>query len=73
MGYGLTVGPNMYEVTANYDQLGQYTIETNTPVLDYATQKHLVLYPLDRTLLDGDKLLRQNPGYDAPKGQAWGE
>lgn len=73
IGYGLTVGPNMYEVTANYDQLGMYTIETNTPVLDYATQKHLVLYPLDRTLLDGDKLLRQNPGYDAPKGQAWGE
>ena len=72
IGYGLTVGPNMYEVTANYDQLGTFTIETNTPVLDYATQKHLVLYPLDTDLLDGDKLLRQNPGYEAPDGQAWG-
>lgn len=73
IGYGLTVGTNMYEVTANYDQLGTFTIDTNTPVLDYATQKHLVLYPLDKTLLDGDKLLKQNPGYDAPKGQAWTE
>lgn len=72
IGYGLNVGPNMYEVTANYDQLGTFTISTNTPVLDYATQKHLVLYPLDKTLLDGDKLLRQNPGYEAPDGQAWG-
>ncbi len=71
LGYGLTVGPNMYEVTANYDQLGQFVIETDVPVLDYATQKHLVLYPLDKTLLDHDKSLKQNPGYDAPKGQEW--
>jgi len=74
IGYGLDVAshPNWYEVTANYDMLGNYTIETNKPVLDYETQKHLVLYPLDKTLLDGDKLLKQNPGYNAPAGQEGG-
>lgn len=75
LGYGLDLTSHLdwYEVTANYDQLGMYTIETNTPVLDYSTQKHLVLYPLDRNLLDGDKLLKQNPGYAAPDGQLWSE
>lgn len=63
LGYGLTVGPNMYEVTANYQTLGQNVIETNTPLLDYATQKHLVLWPLDKSLLDADNALTQTPGY----------
>lgn len=74
LGYGLDLAahPNWYEITPNYDMLGRYTIETDVPVLDYATQKHLVLYPLDKNLLDGDKLLKQNPGYGAPKGQEGG-
>lgn len=38
-------------------------LENNTPLLDYATQKHLVLWPLDKSLLDDDNVLEQTPGY----------
>ncbi len=73
LGYGLTVGENMYEVTANYETLGNNLIETETPLLDYATQKHLVLWPLDGDLLDADPALTQTPGYTTNKksGGPW--
>lgn len=65
IGYGLDLDahPDWYEVTASYDFLGRYTIETNTPLLDYATQKHVVLWPLDKGTLDADDALTQTPGY----------
>lgn len=69
LGYGLTVGPNMYEVTANYDTLGENEISTNTPLLDYATQMHLVLWPLDGNLLQSDDALMQTPGYTSTVDQ----
>lgn len=65
IGYGLDLAshPNWYEVTANYDLLGRYTIETDTPLLDYATQKHVVLWPINKSTLDADDALTQTPGY----------
>lgn len=66
IGYGLDLAshPDWYEVTANYNDLGKYTISTNTPLLDYATQKHIVLWPLSEATLTGDNALKQTPGYN---------
>ena len=44
-------------------------VETTKPVLDYATQKHLVLWPLDLSLLTDDPKLKQTPGYEAPSAE----
>lgn len=65
IGWGLDLAahPDWYEVTANYDDLGRYLIETNTPLLDYATQKHIVLWPVNKSTLDADDALTQTPGY----------
>ncbi len=40
-------------------------IETNAPVLNGATQEHLLLWPLDKGLLGCNAQLvdQQNPGY----------
>lgn len=73
IGHGLTVTDRMYECAANEDLFPSVgLVRTDVPVLNYDTQKHLVLYPLDKTLLDHDKQLKQNPGYDAPVGQEGG-
>lgn len=49
-------------------------IETKQSVLDYDTQKHIVLWPLDATLLGSDPALLQTPGYaytDPDRTQPW--
>lgn len=38
-------------------------IERTTPILNKATEAHKVLWPLDKTLLNNDTALEQNPGY----------
>lgn len=38
-------------------------VNTTTPVLDYSTQMHLVLWPLDNNLMGSDPALMQTPGY----------
>lgn len=65
IGWGLDLAshPDWYEVTANYDDLGRNLITTNTPLLDYATQKHIVLWPVNKSTLDADDALTQTPGY----------
>ena len=65
MGHGLDLAahPTWYEVAPNSLALDHNPIATNTPVLDYATKKHMVLWPLDATLLGNDKSLKQTPGY----------
>ena len=67
IGWGLTVTGTMCEVNTQLSDAkagGQYAVVTNEPVLDYSTQKHLVLYPLDATLLGSDPELTQTPGYN---------
>lgn len=65
IGYGLDLAahPDWYEITPSYDNIGRYLIETNTPLLDYATQKHVVLWPINKSTLDADDALTQTPGY----------
>lgn len=65
IGYGLDLAahPDWNEVSTNEIPRGTNLIETNTPLLDYATQKHLVLWPLDKNLLGNDPKLLQTPGY----------
>lgn len=51
-------------------------VETDTPLLDYDTQKYLVLWPLDETLLGSDPALYQTPGYaytDQDRVRPWVE
>lgn len=72
IGYGLDVAshPMWNEISGNLDQLAScLVVETNKPVLDYATQKHLVLWPLDNNLLTDDPKLKQTPGYEAPSAE----
>lgn len=67
IGYGLDFDahPMWNEVSANQISAAanRALLENNTPLLDYATQKHLVLWPLDKSLLDDDNVLEQTPGY----------
>lgn len=65
IGYGLDLAahPTWFEVAPNEYALDHNPISTNTPVLDYATKKHMVLWPLDATLLGNDNSLKQTPGY----------
>lgn len=41
-------------------------IETMEPVLDYATQMHLVLWPLNKDLMESDPSLKQTWGFTYP-------
>ncbi len=62
IGYGLDVAshPNWHEVLDS----GEWReIVTDEPVLDYATKKHMVLWPLNLGLLQSDMSLKQTPGY----------
>lgn len=68
MGYGLE------EQLAAHPMWGEvktYTqdfnpVVTDTPLLNYDTQKHIVLWPLDANLLGSDPKLLQTPGYSYP-------
>lgn len=63
VGYGLDVAahPNWHEVLNK----GNWpAIVTDEPVLDYATKKHMVLWPLNVALLNSDISLKQTPGYE---------
>lgn len=60
VGYGLnpTVNPWMVDVNGKL-------IETATPVLNGITQdEHLLLWPIDATLMGSDPEIEQNPGYE---------
>lgn len=72
IGYGLDLAahPDWMEMTPMAADWGDYTIETNTPVLDYSTQAHLVLWPLNQSLLNNDETLKQTPGYTVLEGQS---
>lgn len=63
IGYGLDVAshPLWQEVTTVGSTPSK--LETNTPLLDYDTQKHLVLWPIDKTLLSKEEKILQTPGY----------
>ena len=50
--------PLVFNAAANYD--------VATPILNYATEAHKVLWPIDRTTLNADPLLKQTPGYAGP-------
>ncbi len=66
IGYGLDLAshPDWYEIRNNGWEKEQWpAIETNKPVLDYAEQAHMVLWPLNQALLAGDPDLKQTPGY----------
>ena len=39
-------------------------VESTAPILDEATQAHMVLYPIETNMLNKDPLLTQTPGYD---------
>jgi hypothetical protein len=39
-------------------------VESTSPILDEATQSHLVLYPIETNMLNKDPLLTQTPGYN---------
>lgn len=59
IGYGLDPVENSWMVDVNGDP-----IETTTPVLNGTTQdEHLLLWPIDATLLSSDPKIEQNPGY----------
>lgn len=63
VGWGLNVTATMCEVNTSLEEAKKTPVVTNAPVLDYETQKHLVLYPLDEKLLGSDPELTQTPGY----------
>lgn len=63
LGYGLDLAahPNWQEVTPYGNT--PFKIETNTPLLDYQTKSHMVLWPVDESLLNKETDLLQTPGY----------
>ncbi len=66
IGYGLDLAshPDWYEIrTIGNDPADWPAIETNTPLLNYADQSHLVLWPINVALLGADPALKQTPGY----------
>ncbi|MCH5318899.1 MAG: RagB/SusD family nutrient uptake outer membrane protein [Paramuribaculum sp.] len=68
LGYGLdaklAAHPNWGEVKT-YTMAPQ-PVNTSKPLLDYATQKYIVLWPLNADLLGSDPALLQTPGYTYP-------
>lgn len=59
IGYGLDPVQNPWMIDVNGDP-----IETTTPVLNGTTQdEHLLLWPIDATLMGSDSEIEQNPGY----------
>lgn len=66
IGYGLDLAshPDWYEIRTNGQNVSDWpAITTNTPLLDYATQAHMVLWPINQALLQADPDLKQTPGY----------
>ena len=61
IGYGLDPVSNPWMVEAG-PQGAQSVVETMTPVLS-TSEAHKLLWPIDRTLLGSDPLIKQNPGY----------
>ena len=60
VGYGLNTTENPWMVDINGE-----LVETNTPVLDGTTQdEHLLLWPIDATVMGSDPEIEQNPGYE---------
>lgn len=55
--------PEWVEITPNGVEVGTYKIRDAAPLLDYATQKHRVLWPINKALIDSEKELLQTPGY----------
>lgn len=54
----------VFNTTANYD--------ASTSILDYATEAHKVLWPIDKATLNADPMLKQTPGYqEAGQEIAW--
>lgn len=68
IGYGLDVAnhPEWHEVCNNGvdPESPKLVVSTDTPVLDYATKSHMVLWPLDQNLLSIETILKQTPGYE---------
>lgn len=59
LGYGLDTAANPWMVDINGD-----LVETTTPVLNGTTQdEHLLLWPIDATVMGSDTEIKQNPGY----------
>lgn len=73
IGYGLDLAshPDWYEIATNADPLNRWPIATDKPLLDYATQSYLVLWPLDNDLLGNDDTLLQTPGYKSTIAKNW--
>ena len=61
VGYGLDVTANPWMT----DESNGQPVVTNTPLLQ-KSQEHLLLWPLNKDLLDADKAIKQNPGYVDP-------
>jgi hypothetical protein len=61
VGYGLTLTRYMKEGAEKVDDI--YNLDITSPVLNYNTRKHKVLWPVDKTLLSSDPTIVQNPGY----------
>ena len=54
----------VFNAAANYD--------ASTSILDYATEAHKVLWPIDKATLNADPMLKQTPGYqEAGQEIAW--
>lgn len=76
LGYGLDAKLAAHPM---WGEVKTYTMDfnnvnTTTPLLNYDTQKHIVLWPLDGTLLGSDPALFQTPGYaytDEDRTQPW--
>lgn len=61
-GWGLdTTNPYYNEVCSSVNELSKNPLVTNEPVLNYATQAHLVLWPLNTGMLSD--IVTQTPGY----------
>ena len=65
IGYGLNVTGKMCEVNNELSENlnDMPAVVTDKPVLDYATQRRFLLYPLDAALLESDPELVQTEGY----------
>lgn len=63
-GWGLDVAshPLWNEVCSSLSNLSNCVLDTQTPVLDYETQGHMVLWPVNTALLS--KSIKQTPGYE---------
>lgn len=59
VGYGLDTDSNPWMLDGD-----GYPVETETPVLDAASQQHLLLWPIDATVMGSDPEIVQNEGYN---------